>query len=209
MFESRFPASLFAAGLILTLAGCQSGGGLSKLDPGVKDAPPPPSTKISEKDLLAYCPTLTLREGTAYYSEYAKGAKKPKPDEDDPLANPNAQPDNSANRIYQAAITDVTRSCNYNGGMLTMTVAAAGKVVPGPKAKTGSVTLPIRVAVLRDGEAIYSNLAKYPVQIADTSEAAQFLYSNANVTFEAPAKRNIQVFVGFDAGPAAGKSKKK
>jgi hypothetical protein len=200
---------LFAAGLILTLAGCQSGGGLSKLDPGVKDAPPPPSTKISEKDLLAYCPTLTLREGTAYYSEYAKGAKKPKPDEDDPLANPNAQPDNSANRIYQAAITDVTRSCNYNGGMLTMTVAAAGKVVPGPKARTGSVTLPIRVAVLRDGEAIYSNLAKYPVQIADTSEAAQFLYSNANVTFEAPAKRNIQVFVGFDAGPVAGKSKKK
>jgi hypothetical protein len=200
---------LFAAGLILTLAGCQSGGGLSKLDPGVKDAPPPPSTKISEKDLLAYCPTLTLREGTAYYSEYVKGAKKPKVDEDDPLANPNAQPDNSANRIYQAAITDVTRSCNYNGGMLTMTVAAAGKVVPGPKAKTGSVTLPIRVAVLRDGEAIYSNLAKYPVQIADTSEAAQFLYSNANVTFEAPAKRNIQVFVGFDAGPAAGKTKKK
>jgi hypothetical protein len=200
---------LFAAGLILTLAGCQSGGGLSKLDPGVKDAPPPPSTKISEKDLLAYCPTLTLREGTAYYSEYVKGAKKPKVDEDDPLANPNAQPDNSANRIYQAAITDVTRSCNYNGGMLTMTVAAAGKVVPGPKARTGSVTLPIRVAVLRDGEAIYSNLAKYPVQIADTSEAAQFLYSNANVTFEAPAKRNIQVFVGFDAGPVAGKSKKK
>jgi hypothetical protein len=200
---------LFAAGLILTLAGCQSGGGLSKLDPGVKDAPPPPSTKISEKDLLAYCPTLTLREGTAYYSEYVKGAKKPKPDEDDPLADPNARPDNSANRIYQAAITDVTRSCNYNGGMLTMTVAAAGKVVPGPKAKTGSVTLPIRVAVLRDGEAIYSNLAKYPVQIADTSEAAQFLYSNANVTFEAPAKRNIQVFVGFDAGPVAGKSKKK
>jgi hypothetical protein len=93
--------------------------------------------------------------------------------------------------------------------MLTMTVAAAGKVVPGPMAKVGSVTLPIRVAVLRDGEAIYSNLAKYPVQIADTSEAAQFLYSNANVTFEAPAKHNIQVFVGFDAGPAAGKSKKK
>jgi hypothetical protein len=47
------------------------------------------------------------------------------------------------------------------------------------------------------------------VQIADASEAAQFLYSNANVTFEAPAKRNIQVFVGFDAGPVAGKSKKK
>jgi hypothetical protein len=200
---------LFAAGLILTLAGCQSGGGLSKLDPGVKDAPPPPSTKISEKDLLAYCPTVTLREGTAFYSTYAKGARKARTDEDDPLANPNAQPDNSASRIYQAAISDVTRSCYYIGGMLTMTVAAAGKVVPGPMAKVGSVTLPIRVAVLRDGEAIYSNLAKYPVQIADTSEAAQFLYSNANVTFEAPAKHNIQVFVGFDAGPEAGKSKKK
>ncbi|MDN5928405.1 MAG: hypothetical protein L0I29_15140 [Hyphomicrobiales bacterium] len=182
---------------------------MSKLDPGVKDAPPPPSTKISQKDLLAYCPTVTLREGTAFYSQYAKGARKPRKNEDDPLAGADAQPDNSASRIYQAAITDVTRSCSYNGGMLTMTVAAAGKIVPGPMGKAGSVTLPIRVVVLRDGDVIYSNLAKYPVQIADSSEAAQFLYSNANVTFEAPAKRNIQVFAGFDAGPEAGKSKKK
>ena len=208
MFESRFPASLYAAGLILALAGCQSGGGLSKLDPGVKEAPPPPSTKISEQDLLAYCPTVTLRQGTAYYSTYAKGAKKARTD-DDPLASQDAEPDNSANLIYQAAITEVTRSCDYQGGMLTMHVAVAGKVVPGPMGKAGTVTLPIRIAVLRDGEAIYSNLAKYPVQVTDNSEAAQFLYSNPNVTFDAPAKRNIQVFVGFDAGPETGKSKKK
>jgi len=199
---------LFAAGLILALAGCQSGGGLSKLDPGVKDAPPPPSTKISEKDLLAYCPTVTLREGTAFYATYAKGVKKAKTDEDDPLANPDAT-DNSANLIYQASITDVTRSCAYNGGMLTMTVAVAGKVVPGPMGKAGSMTLPIRVVALRDGDVIYSNLAKYPVQVTDNSEAAQFLYSNANVTFEAPAKRNIQVFAGFDGASETGKSKKK
>jgi hypothetical protein len=196
------------AGLILTLAGCQSGGGLSKLDPGVKEAPPPPTTKISEQDLLAYCPTVTLRQGTAYYSTYAKGAKKARTD-DDPLASQDAEPDNSANLIYQAAITEVTRSCNYQGGMLTMNVAVAGKVVPGPMGKAGTVTLPIRIAVLRDGEAIYSNLAKYPVQVTDNSEAAQFLYSNPNVTFDAPAKRNIQVFAGFDAGPETGKSKKK
>jgi hypothetical protein len=196
------------AGFILALAGCQSGGGLSKLDPGVKEAPPPPSTKISEKDLLAYCPTLTLREGTAFYSTYAKGAKK-RDTEDDPLASPDAQPDNSANLIYQAAITDVTRSCNYNGGMLTMNVAVAGKIVPGPMGKAGSITLPIRVVVLRDGDVIYSNLAKQTVQVTDSSEAAQFLYNDPNVTFDAPAKRNIQVFAGFDSGPEAGKSKSK
>jgi hypothetical protein len=199
---------LSVAGLILALAGCQSGGGLSKLDPGVKEAPPPPSTKISEQDLLAYCPTVTLREGTAFYSEYAKGAKKAK-SEDDPLADPDAQPDNSPNLIYRAAITDVTRSCSSQGGMLTMNVAVAGKIVPGPMGKAGTVTLPIRIAVLRDGDAIYSNLAKYPVQLTDNSEAAQFLYGNANVTFDAPAKRNIQVFAGFDAGPEAKQSKKK
>jgi hypothetical protein len=209
VFESRFPASFLAAGLILAVSGCQSGGGLSKLNPGLKEAPPPPSTKVSEKDLLAYCPVLTLREGTAFYSEYAKGAKKSKKDEDDPLANPDAQTDNSANLIYQASISDVTRSCNYQGGMLTMNVAVAGRVVPGPMGRAGSITLPIRIVVLRDGDVIYSNLAKYPVQVTDTSEAAQFLYSNPNVTFDAPAKRNIQVFAGFDAGPEAGKPKKK
>ena len=209
MFESRFPASFLAAGIILAVAGCQSGGGLSKLNPGLKEAPPPPSAKISQQDLLAYCPVLTLREGTAFYSEYAKGAKKPRKDEDDPLADPDAKTDNSASLIYQASITDVTRTCNYQGGMLNMTVAVAGKIVPGPLAKAGTVTLPIRIVVLRDGDVLYSNLAKYPVQIADTSEAAQFLYSNPNVTFDAPAKRNIQVFAGFDAGPEAGATKKK
>jgi len=209
VFDSRFSAALSVAGIILVASGCQSGGGLSKLDPGVKDAPPPPSTKISEQTLTAYCPSVTLREGTAFYSEYAKGAKKPKKDEDDPLAKSAATPDNSANLIYQAAITDVTRSCNYQGGMLTMTVAVTGKVVPGPMAKTGTISLPIRIAVLRDADVIYSNLAKYPVQLTDTSEAAQFLYSNASVTFDAPAKRNIQVFAGFDSGPEAGKPSKK
>ncbi|MGN6464034.1 MAG: hypothetical protein ACTHLP_00960 [Rhizobiaceae bacterium] len=208
MFDSRFSAALCVAGIILAASGCQSGGGLSKLNPGVKEAPPPPSTKISTADLTAYCPEVTLREGTAFYSEYAKGAKKPKKDEDDPLASA-AATDNSANLIYQASINDVTRSCNYQGGMLTMTVAVAGKVVPGPMAKTGTINLPIRIAVLRDGEPIYSNLAKYPAQLTDTSEAAQFLYSNPNVTFDAPAKRNIQVFAGFDSGPEAGKAPKK
>lgn len=210
MFESRFPASLFVAGFILALAGCQSGGSLmSKLNPGVKDAPPPPSTKISEQDLAAYCPTVTLREGTASYSEYAKGARKPKKDEDDPLAKPDAAADNAANLIYQAAITNVTRSCSYKGGMLTMNVGVAGKVVPGPMARTGTINLPIRIAVLRDDQVIYSTLAKFPTQLSDTSVAAQFLYNDANVTFDAPAKRNIAVFAGFDSGPEAGKSKKK
>jgi len=198
---------LSVVGLILLASGCQSGG-LSKLNPGVKEAPPPPSTKISEQELLAYCPSVTLREGTAFYSEYAKGTKKAKP-EDDPLAGPDAQSDNSANLIYRAAITDVTRSCTSQGGMMTMNVAVAGKVVPGPMGKVGQVTLPIRIAVLRDGNVIYSNLAKYPVQVADTSEAAQFLYGNANVTFDAPAKPNIQVFAGFDAGTATQKPSKK
>lgn len=209
MIESRFSASLCVAGFILAVSGCQSGGGMSKLSPGVKDAPPPPTTKVSEQDLLAYCPSVTLREGTAFYSNYAKGAKKARTD-DDPLASPNAAPDNSANLIYQAAITNVTRACNYNGGMLTMNVAVAGKLVPGPMGKAGTVTLPIRIAVLRDGEVIYSNLAKYPVKLADSSEAAQFVYNNQNVTFDAPAKRNIQVFAGFDSGAEpGGKSKKK
>ncbi len=182
---------------------------MSKMDAGVKDAPPPPSTKVSENDLTAFCPSVTLREGTAFYSTYAKGAAKKKPDSADAPADDSATPDNSSNLIYQASIDDVTRSCNYQGGMLTMNVAVAGKVVPGPMGKAGSITMPIRIAVVRGDQVIYSKLTPYPVKVADTSEATQFIFNDANVTFPAPAKRDIQVFAGYDEGKSSKDKKKK
>ncbi|TIL48224.1 MAG: hypothetical protein E5Y81_27285, partial [Mesorhizobium sp.] len=55
------------------------------------------------------------------------------------------QQDDSAKIVYQASITDVTRDCIRANGSLTMKIAVAGKVVPGPMFSPGTITMPIRI----------------------------------------------------------------
>ena len=65
--------------------------------------------------------------------------------------------------------------------------------------------MPIRVAVVRGDEVLYSQLHKFPLAITDTSAATQFVFNDPAVTIPTPTERNIQVFVGYDEGPPARK----
>jgi hypothetical protein len=145
--------------------------------------------RITDVELRAYCPKVDLREGTAFYRTYEKGGKET---EDPSLV------------IYQAALAETSRDCKYSNGTLTMTVAAAGRVVPGPKGKAGTITMPIRVAVTQGDEVLYSKLSTQEVQIAETG-ATQFVFTDTQVSFPQPTSRNITVFVGYDEGPPAKK----
>lgn len=167
-------------GLALLLAACQSGDSAAVLDPGAQPAP----ETIDAAELRAYCPPVRLREGTAYYNTYA----------------PNAQGD-ASRIVYQASITDVTRSCTYEDGTVRMNVAVAGRIVPGPAGATGTIRMPIRVVVLRGSEVVYSQLHDHPVQVADTAGATQFLFNDTGVVLSAPDQRNLLVFAGYDEGP--------
>ena len=190
-FNGRFFAGLALAGCMLAAAGCQSGDSGGVLNVGrakvrMGDLTPPPKSdeKVNQSDLLAYCPKVTLRDGTAYFNTYAKGGQ-----------------DDAAKIVYQAAITDVTRDCARNNGTLTMNVAVAGKVVPGPQGKAGAITMPIRVVVVHGGDVLYSKLHQYKVQISDTSAATQFVFNDPNVSVPEPTGRDYQVFAGYDEGP--------
>lgn len=177
-----------AIAALMALAGCQSGGALDlglggwgsqKAEPAA-----PPAGTITADELRAYCPRVTLRSGTAFYSTYERGG------------------DGDKDRIvYQASITDVTRSCRYDGGMLNMEVAAAGRVVPGPVAKDGTITMPIRIAVVRGEEVLYSKLHQHQTSIAALSPATQFVFKDPAVSIPAPTARNIEIYVGFDETP--------
>ncbi len=170
-------------GLVAALAACQSGGsggGIRK--PGDTTLPPPPSDKVKESDLRGYCPLVSLREGTATLSVYAKGG------DGDP-----------AKLRYRASIADATRSCTRENGMLNITVAIAGRVVPGPAGGAGNVTMPIRVAVLEGDKVIYSQLHQH--QVAAGAQATQFIFSDSNLSIPEPAERNIRIFAGYDEGP--------
>jgi hypothetical protein len=188
--NGRFFAGLGLAGFMLAAAGCQSsdvgmlnvGRGKTRMGP----TPPQSGDKVNQSDLLAYCPRVTLREGTAYYNTYARGGQ------DDPTK-----------LVYQAAITDVTRDCSRNNGTLTMKVAVAGKVVPGPMGGAGTITMPIRIVVLHGEDVLYSKLHQYKLQIGDTSAATQFVFNDPNVSVPEPTDKGYQVFAGYDEGPPA------
>ncbi len=183
--SGRFLAAVTVACLTLGVAGCQSGGTGSFLNLGGKDnkqAQEPDKGKVLASDLLGYCPKVTLKEETGYFNKYAKGGDG-----------------DSAKLLYQASIGDVTRSCSRAGGMLTMNIAVAGRVVPGPAASAGPINMPIRIAVSRGDEVLYSQLHDYQVSLG--SEVAQFVFNDPNVVVPIPAERSLRVFAGFDAGP--------
>lgn len=144
----------------------------------------PGDAELTADDLRAYCPRVSLHEGTAILRTYTKN-KKDDPDE----------------MIYQATITDVTRACRYEGGNLYMQVAAAGRVVWGPKGTAGSLELPIRVAV-KQGESLpYSKLHKIQVTVPATGDATQFILKDDQIVVPAPTQPDLQVLTGFDEGP--------
>jgi hypothetical protein len=213
-FNGRFVAGLALTGFMLAAAGCQSSDN-GILSFGKKDTTPPPpqDPKVLASQLQAYCPKVTLRDGTAYFSTYAKGAKtkkktdasqdataqaaQPAPDGTvvDPLKDPKTI-------IYQASITDVTRDCSHANGSLTMKIAVAGKVVPGPMFTPGTITMPIRVAVMHGTEVLYSQLHPYQVQVSNPSTATQFVFTDSNVVVPEPAAKDYQALAGYDEGAA-------
>ena len=185
--KARSAAGIAALVSLTVLSGCQSGaGGLGLgLGGGSKAQDTDQQDKITAEELRGYCPRVSLQSGTAFYNSFEKGA------------------DGDRDKIiYQASISDVTRSCAYGAGTMTITVAAAGKVVPGPVARDGTITMPIRVAVVRGEEVLYSKLHQYQVQIAAASPATQFVFNDPNATIPTPDAHNVQVLIGFDEGPA-------
>ncbi|AZO48440.1 MAG: hypothetical protein EOS58_14775 [Mesorhizobium sp.] len=226
----RFVAGLALAGFMLAAAGCQSSdNGILSFGLGKKDtqAPPPPQDpKVLSSQLQAYCPKVTLRDGTAYFNIYAKGGAKPKKKDaaqaaeaataaqaapDGTLVDPDRDP---AKIIYQASITDVTRDCSRGNGQLSMKIAVAGRVVPGPMFAPGTITMPIRVAVMHGTDVLYSQIHQYQVQITDPSAATQFVFTDPNVIVPEPTAKDYQAFAGYDenapkAATDKGKRKKK
>ena len=137
--RGRVLAALLAAGLYATATGCKSSDSADVIDPGTgDDVQEVPEGKVLQSELRAYCPRVTLRDGDAVLSTYEKNA------EDDPTK-----------LMYQSSLSIVTRKCTYSAGTITMNIAVAGKVVPGPLAADGMVKMPIRVEVKLGEEVVY------------------------------------------------------
>lgn len=174
-----------AMSLLAIVAGCNSSSPSDALGIGQSDSSAAPAAAAVTPVVQANCPKVTVLDTNAVHRVYARGAK------DDP-----------EQLVYQASLADSTRACTMNMDTLTVNVLVQGRIVPGPQAKPGKVTLPIRVSV-KDGDGeIFSEVSQFQVDLS-AAGGSQFIFNNPNVAIPngpGGAQKNVNVFVAFDDG---------
>lgn len=173
MFSASPIAALAAAALLLSACTSNDNGGAA-----LEGVPPAMAAAEAEGTIPAYCPQVSLREGTAILR---KG-------EGESLQ-------------YVASIVSTSRDCRIVNGELRMKIGVAGRVVPGPAATPGEIGLPIRIAVVRGVDVLYSQQGSRAVTLRPGEGAEQFVYVDQAVAVPDPTARSLVVYAGFDEGP--------
>ena len=171
--------ALLLAGLV-ALAGCGSvtGGVGTTLITGGGG-----SDKLDTEALLARptCPPAEIRHGTESMLIFEPGKH----------GDPNAL-------RFQASIQRVARECNQVGDTMVVRVGAAGRVASGPKGASGTVTVPVRVAAVRDDQVIYSKLSNVAVDVRAPDFSALWTQVDENVVVPAGESAKVTIYVGLD-----------
>lgn len=126
------------------------------------------------------CPPIRIRAGAEYYRSYAG----------------NRTSDASALR-FQGVLDRASRNCVSSNGLITVDMGAVGRVILGPSGSGGTVTVPLRFAVQRDGMAVFSE--RYDISVnASPSSTNEFAYTVEDVAIPYVGGEDITIFVGFD-----------
>jgi len=182
-FRSDHPARWAClAALALSLAAC--GGGLSNPDSFASkallgSANPPPPIDLSKFGPVVKCPPITIQPGTESLSVY----------DDEQIG--------AFFLRHQANVVDTATECNATGGTMTIKVGVRGRVLAGPKSAFGDVTLPLRVAVTRDGsEVIYSELHPVSATLSEAEPSQPWAKVIENI--QIPDQGTLRILLGFD-----------
>ena len=115
---------------------------------------------------------------------------------------------------YQGSIVNLARECHLNAGLFSIKVGVEGRVILGPAGGPGTVDVPLRIAVVREGVNPVTIVTKFtviPVAIAPGADRATFTHVEPDLAFAVPqpasALESYVVYVGFD--PMAAKPQRK
>ena len=169
-----------ASGVGLFLTGCMGIGSGPEVTSSTASAEP---EQIDIRRFIGpdYCPEIRIRPGTEVLREY-RGAEEP------------------ANVAWQASIGDTARECLYDGqGNLTLRIGVSGRVAAGPQGGPGTVSLPLRISVVKHLEAVLST-ELYPQAVAIQASNSAVFREVREVTVPSPGQeRDYIIYIGFDA----------
>lgn len=173
----RHLAVLASLGSLVALSGCQS-------SDGAASAAAQPA-EVNVEELRAYCPQVILETDGTVWSQYERGGDG-----------------DAARLVHRTTISETTRACSYSADAITVNVAVAGRIVPGPVGGAGQVAVPLVVEARRGGEVIYSNPVNYGVQVTDTAGATQFVFNDPAVPVPQAGAQQTRIFVRIDVPEA-------
>jgi hypothetical protein len=134
------------------------------------------------------CPTIDYRQGAATLT-----------------VNDTTKGDNAALDLkYQASFVKTARECDVRGDMVTIRVGVQGRVVVGPAGGPGTVTVPLRYALVREGvepRTIWTKLFAIPVTVSSSQLNVPFTHIEEELTVPIPSPSELAayvVYIGFD-----------
>ena len=215
-----------ALGVLLALAllsGCSSAGSIVGPS-GPQASASGSSSSLSDKfsNLLLGTPTMS---GPPTTTAAAEGASSPA-DIDCPGveirqgASTFAQsgPDNGSAALsvrYQANFLRSARSCVLHGPNVSMKVGVEGRLILGPSGEPGTVTLPVRLALVREGiqpKTIWTKFYSVPVSVSAGQSNVTFTHVEEDLSFPMPPGNELDqyvIYVGFDPESAPPESRRK
>ena len=104
--------------------------------------------------------------------------------------------------------------CALRSGNVVMRVGVEGRVILGPSGTPGPLSLPVRLAVVKEGlepKVIWTKFAMVPVTMPPGQPNVLFTHVEEDVSFPNPSGSDLDayvVYVGFDPDSAEAEKKK-
>src|SRR5438270_4507560 len=133
------------------------------------------------------CPGVDIRNGASTLNIAAKGEQA-----------------TAGDLRYQLSFGQTARECAVQGETLSIKVGVQGRVILGPMGAPGSVDVPLRYAVVREGpepKTIVTKFKRSTTTIAPGQTHVQFVDIEENLSFPLPPAAELSsyvVYVGFD-----------
>jgi hypothetical protein len=178
-----------ASALAGLLSGCSMGGlmgGGNSANANLQNATAAPEAMAQAQTnampvIATECPPIRIRLGGEAMYYYGSGRT------------------GDANALqYQGVIDEASRNCVVTNGQIRINMGVTGRVLLGPAGSQNSVNAPVRFAIERDGQAIYSERYTVPVPIVPPALNAEFVQVVENVTIPYLGGETITIWVGFD-----------
>ena len=105
---------------------------------------------------------------------------------------------------YQASLGQMARECAILGDTMTVKLGIEGRLLTGPKGTSGTVDVPLRVALVEEGpkpRSVWTRFYAVPVNIQPGQGGTPFTHVEDDLSFPMPASKNLDayvIYVGFD-----------